>query len=131
MKKFWSLAAAGAVLTAAGLAFSLRDPIIKHIWSASFTIFSSGLCYVILALFYLIVDVLGAKRWVFFFIVIGSNALFIYVLTGVIFGNLNAHQVKMLQSMPLYYAGPLFLLYFATLWTMLYILYKKKIYLRV
>ena len=37
-----------------------------------------------LALFYLIVDVIGWKRWAFFFIVIGSNAIMIYLVASIV-----------------------------------------------
>ena len=43
---------AGAVLLVAGLLAGTWQPIIKRVWSASFTLYSAGWCYLLLALFY-------------------------------------------------------------------------------
>ncbi|MHC4460686.1 MAG: acyltransferase family protein [Planctomycetota bacterium] len=54
-------------------------PIIKHLWTSSFVLFSAGLCCLLLALFYLIIDVWHFKKWAFGFVVIGSNAIAVYM----------------------------------------------------
>lgn len=55
--------------------WDLVHPIIKHIWTGSFVFFSGGLCYLLLAFFYLIIDCWKFKRWSKAFIIIGSNAI--------------------------------------------------------
>jgi predicted acyltransferase len=77
-------------LTAAGIGCLLMAvlwhnwfPIIKRIWSSSFVLFSGGLCYLLLALFYLVIDVWGYKKWAFGFVVIGMNAIAVYMATHV------------------------------------------------
>ncbi|MHC4585909.1 MAG: acyltransferase family protein [Planctomycetota bacterium] len=45
-------------------------PIIKHLWTSSFVLYSAGWCFLLLALFYLIIDVWGFKKWAFGFKVI-------------------------------------------------------------
>jgi len=73
------LSALGTGGIAAGLAWGLHFPINKHLWSSSFIVLTGGMALVTLALFYLLIDVLGARRWAFFFEVIGANSLAIYL----------------------------------------------------
>jgi len=53
--------------------------IIKHLWTSSFVLFVGGICYLLLAFFYLIIDVWGFKKWAFIFVVIGMNAIAVYM----------------------------------------------------
>ncbi|MHC4083797.1 MAG: acyltransferase family protein [Planctomycetota bacterium] len=59
-------------------------PIIKRLWTSSFVLFSAGLSYLLLAVFYLVIDVWGFKKWAYGFVVIGTNAIFVYMLTHLI-----------------------------------------------
>jgi predicted acyltransferase len=68
------------VLSAVGLALNMVQPIIKHIYTSSYAHFAGGLCFLLMALFHLIVDHWKLIRWTKFFIVIGSNSIFAYVL---------------------------------------------------
>ncbi len=54
-------------------------PIIKRICTSSFVIVSGGWCLVALALCYGLIDVKNQKRGTLFFIIVGSNPIFIYV----------------------------------------------------
>src|SRR5204863_3571919 len=58
----------------------LGFPIIKHIWTSSMALWAGGWSYLLLALFYLMIDIAGFRRWAFPFVVIGANAIVIYVL---------------------------------------------------
>ncbi len=71
----------GVGCMALGLLWHLQSPIIKHIWTSSFVLFSGGLSYLLLALFYVVIDIWGFKKWAFGFIVIGSNAIAVYMAT--------------------------------------------------
>jgi predicted acyltransferase len=72
------LAAAGIACLAAGYAWGLVFPIIKHIWTSSYVLWEGGWCLLLLALFYWLIDVKGWSRWAFFFVVIGTNAILVY-----------------------------------------------------
>ena len=61
-----------------------RCPLIKHLFSSSMVLWACGWSYLLLALFYLLIDVLGFRRWSFFFVVIGANAIFVYMLVHTI-----------------------------------------------
>jgi len=79
--KFLCLLALGIGCLALGLIWGryLGFPIIKHLWTSSFVLFSGGICYLLLAFFYLVIDVWGFKKWAFFFVVIGTNAIAVYM----------------------------------------------------
>lgn len=79
-RKAAGLAIAGIICVVVGYVWSFAFPIIKIIWTSSYTLFSGGLCLMLLALFYWIIDVKGYRKWTFFFIVIGVNPITIYFL---------------------------------------------------
>jgi predicted acyltransferase len=79
--KCWILYGYGAGLLLAGLLWSVWLPIIKLLWTSSFVLVAGGLSCLMMATFYLVVDVLGYRKWVFPFTVIGMNALAVYMAT--------------------------------------------------
>ena len=77
--KFRYFAITGASLIALGLIMNIWHPIIKHIWTSSFVLFSGGICFLLLAVFYLFIDVWNIRKGTRWMIIIGSNAIFAYV----------------------------------------------------
>jgi predicted acyltransferase len=75
------LSAGGVGLVSLGLIWSLWFPIIKLLWTSSFVLVAGGISCLLLAAFYLIVDVGGYRKWAFGFVVIGTNALAVYMAT--------------------------------------------------
>ena len=71
----------GAGLIVLGLIWSVWLPIIKLVWTSSFVLVAGGISCLLMATFYLVIDVLGYRKWVFPFTVIGMNALAVYVAT--------------------------------------------------
>ncbi len=65
-----------------------RLPIIKHIFSSSMVLWACGWSFLLLSLFYLVIDVLGFRRWSFFFMVLGANAIFAYMVAETISGGI-------------------------------------------
>ncbi len=76
--KTFGLVAGGIVCLAAGYAWSIVFPIVKHIWTSSYVLWAGGWCLLLMALFYWMIDVKGKGRWFSFFVVIGANAILIY-----------------------------------------------------
>jgi predicted acyltransferase len=108
-------------------------PIIKHIWTSSMVLWAAGWSYLLLALFYLLTDVANWRRWAFPFIVIGMNAITIYVASWFIpFGKISESLVGGLAR-HLGTAGPLAVQATAVLlaWLLLYHLYRQRIFLRI
>jgi len=131
--KVAQLTAAGLGCLALGLLWHNWFPIIKHIWTSSFVLFSAGLCYLLLALFYLLIDVWGFKKWAFGFVVIGMNAIAVYMVTrlfdfrhvGNIFvGNLDKWLGPWNDFVRVVAA-------FTVIWLILYWMYRKKSFIKI
>ena len=60
------------------------SPINKYISTSSFVIVSGGWCVITFALFYWVIELKKFKRWTQFFVVIGMNPIFIYVLSRIL-----------------------------------------------
>ena len=75
-----NLMLAGVVLVVAGLVMGLAQPIIKRIWTASFTLYSAGWCYLLLALFYWWIDVKGHTKGWGWLLCFGCNAITAYLI---------------------------------------------------
>ena len=75
-----NMAATGIVLVAAGLLWGMQMPIIKRLWTCSMTLFSGGICFILMALFYWWVDVRGHSRGLGWLKIYGMNSITAYVL---------------------------------------------------
>jgi predicted acyltransferase len=132
IKVLWLVIIGGSCVLL-GLIWNFRFPIIKHLWTSSFVLFSGGLCYLLLALFYLVIDVLGFKKWSFGFLVIGMNAIAVYMATHLInFRRIGAVFVRGLEK----YSGNWYaLIYastgFAIIWLILWWMYRKKSFIKI
>jgi predicted acyltransferase len=74
------LLAAGLLLVGLGCLWNINLPYNKSVWTASYILYSAGTGTVILALFYLLIDVTGWRFWAFPLVVFGANAMVAYVL---------------------------------------------------
>jgi predicted acyltransferase len=82
--KALGLAAAGMVCLGLGTLWAREFPIIKILWTSTYVLIAGGWSLLLLALFYTIIDVLKLRAWAFFFVVIGVNAITIYVASRII-----------------------------------------------
>ncbi|HEX4592019.1 MAG TPA: hypothetical protein VH120_18945, partial [Gemmataceae bacterium] len=73
------LAVAGIGCLGLGELWGLIFPIIKNLWTSSYVLIAAGWSLLLLGLFYGIIDGLKWQRWAFPFVVIGVNAITIYV----------------------------------------------------
>ena len=62
-KKLIRLLLVGVGLILAGLLLGLHQPIVKKIWSSAMVLYSSGICYLLLALSFLITDKMKIDSW--------------------------------------------------------------------
>lgn len=69
---------------AAGALWGRWFPINKHLWTSPMVLWSGGWCFLLLAVFYLLIDVLNWRAWAFPFSVIGVNAITAYMLARII-----------------------------------------------
>ncbi len=142
----------GTILTFSGFLLDFGMPINKKIWSPTFVLTTCGLASSFLALLIWIIDIKGYKKWCRFFEAFGVNPLFMYVLGAVlsiIMGNLKVPSGSTESGMisikgaiytdflvPLCGNDRLASLIFAILFVMLnwcigYLLYRKKIYIKI
>ncbi|MGV3559787.1 acyltransferase family protein [Larkinella arboricola] len=128
------LSVAGLISIGIGLVWGLHFPINKHLWSSSFILLTAGMGLLFLALFYGIIDVLGYRRWSFFFKVIGMNSIVVYLAYRFIAFD---HTSKLLFAGFYKYTAEQWHDVFQALgslllvWTMLYVLYRNKIFVKI
>jgi heparan-alpha-glucosaminide N-acetyltransferase len=112
-------------------------PVVKRIWTPSWTLYSGGWCFLLLAAFYSVIDELGWKGWAFPLMVIGMNSIAAYCLAELLVGfltstlrtHLGRDAFKLLGPgyEPLLQGASVLLL----LWLILFWMYRRKIFLRV
>ena len=76
------LVIAGAALAAAGWIWGQTFPINKNLWTSSYVLFTSGLASLLLAFCYWIVDLRQQRSLARPFVVMGVNALVLFVVSG-------------------------------------------------
>ncbi len=130
---------AGAIGIAAGLLLHFAGvcPIVKRIWTPSWTLFSGGLCFLFLAAFGWIVDVRGYRKWAFPLIVIGMNSMAAYLMAHLFESfladslriHLGAHpfQIFGAGAEPLLRGLTILLAY----WLMLFWMYRRKVFIKI
>jgi predicted acyltransferase len=128
------LLASAAAAFALGLALEPFNPMVKRLWTASFTFFSAGWVILMLMALYWFVDVKQRRKWAFPMIVLGMNSIFIYSFSQVLRGWLN-HGLGVFTG-NFWYLGdlgeiPQNILVLAVMWYLCYWLYKRKIFIKI
>jgi heparan-alpha-glucosaminide N-acetyltransferase len=138
------LSIAAALLIASGLVLHFTGicPIVKRIWTPSWTLFSGGVCLLFLVVISWLVDLRGHRRLAFPFIVLGANSIAAYVLSwiadqldGAVYKfhlwpsalNLFSPAPWSTAIAPLYVGSLTLLLY----WLILFAMFKNKLFLRI
>src|SRR5215475_4199615 len=82
-EKLRGLVIAGVGLLLLGLALQWAGicPIVKRVWTSSYTLYSGGWVVLLLAGFYTLIDWKEKRSWAFPLIVIGMNSIAIYVMS--------------------------------------------------
>jgi predicted acyltransferase len=129
---------AGVVSILLALAWNMVFPINKNLWTSSFVLCVGGISLILHGLFYYIIDVRGHRKWAFFFTVIGMNSILIYLSGHFINWQYmtNGFFRWLVELSARAFGDPWSLVVFAICllavkWVFLYILYRKKIFLRV
>lgn len=88
------LALTGLALVAAGWLWSFQMPVVKRIWTCSMTLLSGGYCFLLMALFYYVADVLGRRRGLEWLKIYGMNSIAAYMLGEVVDFRSAVHSVS-------------------------------------
>lgn len=123
-RSLW-LMGAGIVLVAGGVLWGRSLGFNKWIWTPSFILFSGGTGTFVLGLLHLVIDAEGWSRWSHPLVVFGANAILAYVVPimakATILGPLHIRIGGWMSV-------TLFIIFW---WLILWVLYRKRIFLRV
>ena len=128
------LAIIGVIFLVLAQIWNLDFPINKNLWTSSFVLQVGGLSLLLMSLFYYVIDVLGYKKWAFFFKVIGVNSILIYISGRFIDWE---YTTKGLFNWLFQLVGDPYNLLVGAIcflmvkWLFLYFMYQKKVFLRV
>jgi heparan-alpha-glucosaminide N-acetyltransferase len=139
IEKLKGLVIGGVALTLAGLILQWLHicPIIKRIWTSSYTLYSGGLVVLILAGFYALIEWKAWKRWAFPLLVIGANSIAVYVMSWTMESFVSSALVRHLGTAPFLVFGQAFepvLKGFGVVlvfWLILFWMYRRRIFLRI
>lgn len=84
VRKAGALVASGIVLLVLGLLLDRWLPINKNMWTSSYVLLMAGWASACLGILFWIVDVRGLKRWAAPFVILGMNAIAVYVASEVL-----------------------------------------------
>jgi heparan-alpha-glucosaminide N-acetyltransferase len=134
----WFLAAGvatgviGFALGAAGVC-----PVVKRIWTPSWTLYSGGWCFLLLALFYAATDVVHRRAWAYPLIVVGMNSIAAYCIAHVCVAfitkslqiHLGEHTFRLFG--PAYEPLALGACVLLVEWLILWWMYRRKLFLKI
>jgi heparan-alpha-glucosaminide N-acetyltransferase len=137
-QKLQGMAIAGVGLLLVGLVLQWAGvcPIVKRVWTSSYTIYSGGWVVLILAGFYALIDWKGWRDWAFPVVVVGMNSIAIYVMAwtmkGFVGEALERHfgavfRVAGATFQPVLHGFAVLVVF----WCILFWMYRKKIFLRI
>ena len=133
-KKFLNLVIIGTSIIVVGLIWSIHFPINKHLWTSSFILLTGGLSFLILALFFWLIDIRGYRKWAFFFKVIGMNSLTIYFAYSFIDFTYTSNRIFGGLLSPIdekWHAALISIGALGLVWIFLYILYRNKLFIKI
>jgi heparan-alpha-glucosaminide N-acetyltransferase len=127
---------AGGMVLCFAVAFALRAwiPFIKQLCTASFILYSLGWVLSMVIAFYVIIEVLGYRKWSFPLLVVGMNSIFIYFVSEVLHrwldravGVFTFHFSFIGALAPVAQATTVLLV----MWYLCYWLYQRRIFLKL
>ena len=148
-RRVTGLLAAGFAGVLAGYAWHLVFPINKALWTSSYVALTAGLASLLLAACYWAIDVRGWRWWTRPFVILGVNAITLYLLSGLLADTLGLVRVTTDEGRTLSLGGWLYATFFlplaapknasllyafahlALLFAVLAWMYRRRLFLRV
>lgn len=149
MEKVAGLFVAGAALVVIGWVWGHWFPVNKALWTSSYAVFTAGMALQFLAFCYWLIDIKNYRRWAAPFVIFGTNALAVFVLSGAMARLLSLWKMPRMDGTPgnlqvFFYehlfaswAAPInaslfYAITFVLLWLgLMAILYRRKIFIKV
>ncbi len=136
--KWLCIAGIGAFITGYLLDFTIT-PIIKRIATSSFVLVSGGWCLLALAFLYWWIDIKNHRKYLFFFLVVGMNSLFIYLFFEIVgsrwfngyIGAITSGLLQMAQVPASIIGIVTSLVIFYLEWRLLLFLYRRGIFFKI
>ncbi len=136
LRKF-ALAALALCLAGLVLHFTGICPIVKRIWTPSWTLFSGGVCFAFLTVFSWVIDVKKHRGIAFPLVVVGMNSIAAYLMAHLFEEFIQSSFRIHLGDSVLNCMGPglaptlLGVLTLGTYWLMLFWMFRKKVFVRI
>jgi predicted acyltransferase len=148
-RKATRLLTGGAAGIIAGLLWGTVFPINKPLWTSSYAVFTAGSASLLLGICYWLIDVRGWRGWTKPFVILGSNAIVLFVASGLVAKTLALGRVGAADGSGVSFGRYAYLQYFAplaspknasllyavanlvVLFALLAWLYRRRIFLRV
>jgi len=146
VEKLIGLFAAANVVLVLGLWAAWVFPLNKKIWTSSYVLATAGVALHFLALCYWLIDIRGQRRWAWPFVVFGSNAIVVYVAASMTAKTLallklgdgqTTVKTWLYEHLCASWAGPqlgslAYPILYNALWLIpMYILYRKRIFVKI
>ena len=131
--KFYYLLATGLSLVAIGWLWGLQMPVIKKLWTSSMVLVSSGYCFVLMALFYWVIDCRGYNKHISWLKVYGMNSITAYMLTMCVnFSSVSSSLLYGLrQYVGDYYSVLIALCNAVIVYLILGLMYRRQVFLKI
>ncbi len=150
LAKVVGLFVAANALVVAGWLWGLEFPVNKKIWTSSYVLLTGGLALHFLAMCYWLIDWKGWRAWAWPFVVYGSNAITVFLASGLLAKLLGRWQIETADGVmsvrrhlfeayfvswaapPLELASLLYAVTYVALWLLpMIVLYKLRIFIKV
>lgn len=136
---------AGALLMVAGEAWGRWFPINKNMWTSSYVLFTGGFALALLALCYWMIEIRGWRSWAQPFVWYGSNAITVYaastalavfsvryqVMPGVTYKAWVYDHWFAPMARPMIASAMFASAYVLTFWALAWLMYRKKIFVKI
>ena len=112
-------------------------PVVKRIWTPSWTLFSGGWCFLFLAAFCWVIETRGYRKWAFPLVVIGLNSIAAYLIAHLFEDFIaTSFQIHLGQGVFAMFGAALEhfirgVVVLTVYWLILFWMYRRKLFLRI
>lgn len=132
-KKLIIIYLGGLLLVVLGYILGIFHPIIPHIWTSSMVLVSSGYCFLLIGLFYHVIEFCAYNKHLTLFKIYGMNSIVAYVITMVVdFSSISSSFLYGIEKyVGVHYSMIITSCNMLIIFFVLFLLYKNRIFIRV